>query len=89
MIKRFNLSKNNQIVEIASNDGYLLKNFTNNQIPVLGIEPASNVAKTAEKEGIPTINEFFGSKETYHHFNVRYIQEPKIKDTRKFIYITD
>ena len=34
-------------------------------------------------------NEFFGSKETYHHFNVRYIQEPKIKDTRKFIYITD
>ena len=61
MIKRFNLSKNNQIVEIASNDGYLLKNFTNNQIPVLGIEPASNVAKIAEKEGIPTVNEFFGS----------------------------
>ena len=61
MIKRFNLSENNQVIEIASNDGYLLKNFTNNQIPVLGIEPASNVAKIAEKEGIPTVNEFFGS----------------------------
>ena len=59
MIKRFNLSENNQVIEIASNDGYLLKNFTNNQIPVLGIEPASNVAKIAEKEGIPTVNEFF------------------------------
>ena len=62
MVERFNISKNDQVMEIASNDGYLLKNFKNKQIPVLGIEPAANVAKIAENSGIPTIVDFFGSK---------------------------
>ncbi len=62
MIGRFDISKNDQVIEIASNDGYLLKNFKKNQIPVLGIEPAANVAKIAENNGIPTIVDFFGSK---------------------------
>ncbi|WP_246282087.1 class I SAM-dependent methyltransferase [Nitrosopumilus ureiphilus] len=59
MIDRFNLSDKDQIIEIASNDGYLLKNFKNKHIPILGIEPASNVAKIAENNGIPTVVKFF------------------------------
>jgi hypothetical protein len=62
MIERFNISNNDQIIEIASNDGYLLKNFKEKNIPVLGIEPASNVAEIAKKSGIPTITNFFGTE---------------------------
>ena len=62
MISEFNLSKNDQVIEIASNDGYLLKNFKSNNIPILGIEPASNVAKIAEDNGVPTVVEFFSSE---------------------------
>ena len=61
MIKRFNLNKTSHIVEIASNDGYLLKFFVEHDIPVLGIEPASNVAKSAIKKGIPTLEKFFNT----------------------------
>lgn len=50
------------ILEIASNDGYLLQNFLNEGIKVLGIEPASNVAELSKKKGIETISEFFGTK---------------------------
>ena len=46
-IEKFNISNNDQIIEIASNDGYLLKNFKERGIPVLGIEPSSNVAEFA------------------------------------------
>lgn len=59
-IKQFKLDQNSHVVEIASNDGYLLQNFKEQRIPILGIEPASNVAKVAENKGIPTINKFFG-----------------------------
>lgn len=48
------------VVEIASNDGYLLKNFVENGIPVLGVEPAKNIAAFANEHGIRTLNEFFG-----------------------------
>ena len=48
-------------MEIASNDGYLLKFFAEHNIPVLGIEPASNVAKSAIKKGIPTLEKFFNT----------------------------
>ena len=61
MIKRFNLNKTSQIIEIASNDGYLLKFFVEHDIPVLGIEPASNIAKNAIKNGIPTLEKFFNT----------------------------
>lgn len=60
MIKRFQLNGNSQVVEIASNDGYLLQYFVKNAIPALGIEPAANVAKAAMDKGISTIVEFFG-----------------------------
>lgn len=60
MIFRFGFDSFSQVVEIASNDGYLLQYFRDRAIPVLGIEPAANVARTALDKGIPTIVEFFG-----------------------------
>jgi SAM-dependent methyltransferase len=60
MIERLALDSSSHVVEIASNDGYLLQFFHDRQIPVLGIEPAANVAKVALQKGIPTLVEFFG-----------------------------
>src|SRR3977135_3415367 len=60
MIDRLGLNESSHVVEIASNDGYLLQFFHERQIPVLGIEPAANVAKVALQKGIPTRVEFFG-----------------------------
>ncbi len=60
MIDRLALNEQSHVVEIASNDGYLLQFFHERQIPVLGIEPAANVAKVALQKGIPTLVEFFG-----------------------------
>lgn len=60
--KRNNLGKDNFIIELASNDGYLLQFFKNKGIPVMGIEPAANIAKVAEEKGIKTIIDFFGEK---------------------------
>ena len=62
MIKKFDFNKNNLVVEIASNDGYLLQFFKKRNVPILGIEPAVNVVKIAEKKGIPTITKFFNVK---------------------------
>ena len=62
MISRFKINIENNVIEIASNDGYLLQFFQEKNIPVLGIEPAKNVAKIAKKKGIPTMNKFFGEK---------------------------
>jgi SAM-dependent methyltransferase len=59
MIESFGFNSNSQVIEIASNDGYLLQYFTKEGIPVLGIEPARNVAKAAQNLGIPTIVKFF------------------------------
>jgi len=60
LIKERNLTKDSLVVEIASNDGYLLQNYVEQKIPVLGIEPALNIAKVARAKGIETITEFFG-----------------------------
>jgi hypothetical protein len=62
MVKRFHLDHNSLVVELASNDGYLLQYFVEKGVPVLGIEPAVNVAKEATKKGIPTLVKFFGQE---------------------------
>lgn len=58
--RRFELGPQSLVVEIASNDGSLLKNFQNLSVPVLGIEPAGNVADIANASGVPTLTKFFG-----------------------------
>ncbi len=60
VVDRFGLGSDSHVVELASNDGYLLQYFRERQIPVLGIEPAANVAKVALQKGVPTLVEFFG-----------------------------
>jgi len=62
MIKRFSLNKEKFVVEIASNDGYLLQYFKKQGLKILGIEPAENVADVAIKKKIPTQKKFFNSK---------------------------
>lgn len=59
-VERFALGSASQVIEIASNDGYLLQYFTQLGVPVLGIEPAANVAAAAETKGVPTMVRFFG-----------------------------
>ena len=59
---RFALGPSSLVVELASNDGYLLKNFLSMGIPVLGIDPSDTVAAAAAKIGVPTLVEFFGAK---------------------------
>jgi SAM-dependent methyltransferase len=61
MIERFKLGPSSRVVEIASNDGYLLQYFQQAGVPVLGIEPSGNVAKAAIDKGVPTRIEFFGT----------------------------
>lgn len=59
---RFGLGESSSVVEIASNDGYLLQYFKQRNVPVLGVEPAANVAKVAQDRGIPTVVRFFGTE---------------------------
>ena len=61
MITRFSLNDRSFVVEVASNDGYLLQYFLQKKVPVLGIEPAANVATVAVEKGVPTHVRFFGT----------------------------
>ena len=60
MVERFRLGAHSKVVEIASNDGYLLQHFVAAGVPCLGVEPAANVAEAARAKGIPTTVRFFG-----------------------------
>lgn len=60
MTSRFQLGPTSQVVEVASNDGYLLRHFVAAGVPALGIEPAANVAEAAQAAGVPTETMFFG-----------------------------
>ena len=62
MIRQLLLKKNSLVIEVASNDGYLLKNFVVAGIPCLGIEPTASTAAAAEALGIPVIRQFFGEQ---------------------------
>lgn len=61
-IQRFGLGESSQVIEVASNDGYLLQHFQDQHIPVLGIEPTKNTASAALAKGIPTETVFFSSQ---------------------------
>ncbi|WP_136416243.1 class I SAM-dependent methyltransferase [Herbaspirillum sp. ST 5-3] len=65
VIARFGFNTKHQVIEIASNDGYLLQYFKEKGVPVLGIEPAANVAEVARKKGIPSRVEFFGRQSAH------------------------
>jgi 2-polyprenyl-3-methyl-5-hydroxy-6-metoxy-1,4-benzoquinol methylase len=62
IVGRLGLDGRSFVVEVASNDGYLLQHFVARGIPVLGIEPAANIARVAEAKGIPTLVKFFGEQ---------------------------
>ena len=62
IIPKLNLTKDSFVLEVASNDGYLLKNFVELEIPCLGIEPTNSTASVAEENGITVVREFFGEK---------------------------
>jgi SAM-dependent methyltransferase len=62
MRERLGLSGENLVVELASNDGYLLQHFVRSGIPVLGIDPAANVAAAARRRGVETVVDFFGAE---------------------------
>lgn len=62
MIRQFQLSNESLVIEVASNDGYLLKNFVAIGIPCLGIEPTASTAAAAESLGVPVLREFFGEQ---------------------------
>jgi SAM-dependent methyltransferase len=62
MSERLALGPQSLVLELASNDGYLLQYFVKKGIPVLGVEPAANVAKVAEQKGVPSLVRFFGSQ---------------------------
>lgn len=62
MTERFSLDADSYVVEVASNDGYLLQYFNQRGVPVLGIEPCSNVAAAGEEVGVPALVEFFGTE---------------------------
>ena len=61
-VPRFGLTPSSQVIEVASNDGHLLRCFADLGIPVLGIEPAQNVAEVARAAGVPTVSRFFGEE---------------------------
>ena len=62
MTQQLSLTKDSLVIEVASNDGYLLKNFLASGIPCLGIEPTASTAAAAEALGIPVLREFFGEE---------------------------
>jgi hypothetical protein len=73
MVKRFGFNRDSRIIEIGSNDGYLLQWFKKKGCKVLGFEPASGPGLEAEKSGIPTLGEFWGKKiasEALHKYNL-------------------
>lgn len=74
MIDRFGFGSSSHVIEIASNDGYLLQYFKEKDIPVMGIEPTANTAEVAMGKGIKTIVEFFGTEladRLVHHWDVK------------------
>ncbi|AFZ14230.1 C-methyltransferase [Crinalium epipsammum PCC 9333] len=89
IINTKNLNTNSLVVEIASNDGYLLQFYQRQNVPVLGIEPAANIARVAQEEkGIPTLCEFF-SKELAENFKAEGKQADIIHANNVLAHVPD
>ncbi len=85
---RFGLDQASQVVEIASNDGYLLQYFVEQGIAALGVEPAANVAAVAQQKGIPTVVRFFG-RETAHDLSAEGQQADLIIGNNVLAHVPD
>jgi len=88
MIPRFGLDETKRVVEVASNDGYLLQYFLQQGIPVLGVEPASNCASAAKKKGIDTVVAFFG-RETARQMAAEYGQADLLLGNNVLAHVPD
>jgi 2-polyprenyl-3-methyl-5-hydroxy-6-metoxy-1,4-benzoquinol methylase len=88
MIGRLGLTPNSLVTEVASNDGYLLQHFLAQGIPVLGVDPAANVAEAARSRGVPTVVEFLG-RETGHVIAQRYGHADLVVANNVFAHVPD
>jgi 2-polyprenyl-3-methyl-5-hydroxy-6-metoxy-1,4-benzoquinol methylase len=88
MIGRLGLTSDSLVTEVASNDGYLLQHFQAAGIPVLGVEPAANVAEAARARGIPTEVQFLGA-ETGHEITQRYGRADLVAANNVFAHVPD
>ena len=88
MVDKFNFKNNNKVLDIASNDGTLLKHFKDLGLDILGIDPAKNLAEEANKSGIPTIPEFFTEKSA-DDILTKYGQFDLITGNNVFAHIPD
>jgi SAM-dependent methyltransferase len=88
MIERFGYGRGSRVVEIASNDGYLLQYFVKAGVPVLGIEPTENTAAAAIGKGIPTVTEFFG-RDTAHKVLASHVPADLILGNNVLAHVPD
>jgi 2-polyprenyl-3-methyl-5-hydroxy-6-metoxy-1,4-benzoquinol methylase len=88
MIGRLGLTADSKVIEVASNDGYLLQHFAARAIPVLGVEPAANVAEAARSRGIPTEVEFLGL-ETGQQIGQQYGRADLVAANNVFAHVPD
>ena len=88
IVEKFNLSEDSLVVDIGSNDGTLLKFFKTHKVQVLGIEPATNIAKLAEANGIETINDFFSRRTALEIVNGRE-RARVVTGTNVFAHVND
>ncbi len=88
MVERLRLDSGSLVTEVASNDGYLLQHFAAAGIPVLGVEPASNVAEVARAKGIPTEVRFLG-EDTGHEVARRHGRADLVAANNVFAHVPD
>ena len=88
IVEKLNLTQNSFVIEIAANDGYLLKNFINSGIPCIGIEPTNSTADVAESQGIEIVREFFGL-ELANDLNKKYQFADLVIGNNVFAHVPD
>lgn len=89
MVERFGLNQSSKVIEIASNDGYLLQFFKKKDIPVLGVEPTSNTAEVAIEKGIETIVDFFGADFVQNQLLVKDIKADLLVGNNVLAHVPD